>query len=364
VPRDGTSTIGFVGDWDQRGLPPVSPGSTDIQYRKHDGVWEIAEADIYLNASGYTWSAEPGKDTSLQAVLTHELGHALGLLHPCEPDGADGAPDCSTASAEEEATTMYPFYNAAQASLSEDDVNGICYLYPSKQDCAAGCGYHEMCVDGECRALCGEVVCAAEEACGFWGCEPKDGCLDRYCVGEACATSKDCGPLAQCLDGVCASGVAAWGDACEASSDCADAACVDKICQPVCLKDSECGTAGTCTAADDGGARGCVSSRSYEAGLRCRSGEDCTSGICIFTTNPAVCTAACTSSSQCAAGWSCDVVEGRQVCVPPSLSPGGGCSINPQYGVNISTAPLCWPAAFVGVLLAARRRRRHPGKRA
>ena len=44
---------------------------------------------------------------------------------------------------------MYSFYDVAQTSLADDDVAGICYLYPVGEGCGA-CARDETCVDGEC----------------------------------------------------------------------------------------------------------------------------------------------------------------------------------------------------------------------
>lgn len=328
--KDGTNTISWVDDWTGRGFPTLSPGTTVMQYRGHDDIWEIADADIYLDATSYDWTTGGTKGTSLQAVLTHELGHALGLLHPCEPNGDDGAPDCERASDAEQATTMYPFYSAGQTSLDGDDAAGICYLYPPAQECGQGCPRGEMCVEGECRATCRDAVCERGEVCGYWDCAAPDSCLDRYCIGAACKTTSDCGPLARCVDGACASGPAAWGDACGESSDCAQGACVDAVCQPDCSNDSDCGSVGSCHPTLDGRALGCKASRAYESGLHCAEGEDCKSGICIFTANPSVCTNECKTSDQCPERWSCGNVEGQQVCVPPTIRASGGCSITPN----------------------------------
>jgi hypothetical protein len=357
--KDGVNTISWVDDWKERGFPSVSPGSTVMQYHGHDGIWEIADADIYLDAVSYDWTTAEGKDTSVQAVLTHEVGHALGLLHPCEPDGDDAAPDCKLASPGEQATTMYPFYDAAQASLDDDDVAGICYLYPVEGACPSDCGKNEMCVEGECRAVCGSNVCAAEETCGFWGCVPPGGCAERYCASTACSTSTECGPLAECVDQVCKSGSVAWGDGCGKSSDCAQGACVDRICQPDCANEAECGT-GSCTPTSDGTAKGCTSSRAYERGMHCAVGEDCRSGICIFTANPSVCTDACTTSKECPETWSCRSVEGRDVCVPPTINASGGCTIAAPRGAlvaNSATDLLAW-MLLGGSLFAIQRRRK------
>jgi hypothetical protein len=357
--RDGKNTIAWVNDWTKRGFPKLAPGNTDMQYRGHDDAWEIAEADVYLDAADFDWTTADGKDTSVQAVLTHELGHALGLLHPCEDGGADGAPACEDAPSDVEASTMYPFYSASQASLEADDVAGICYLYPADTDCKQLCLARETCVEGECRAMCGDDICAAGDACGPWGCANAEGCLDRDCVGHSCAGEGSCGPLATCKKGMCVAGTVEWGDKCGKSSDCADGACVEGRCQPDCQSDDECGPLGSCEPSVDGPASGCTSSSAYGRGMHCAAGEDCRSGICLFTEHPALCTDECSSQSDCPRDWSCKTVDQREVCVPPTVEPSGGCTVG--RGRNFSdtgaNAPFGW-ICLATALLATRRLRR------
>ena len=189
--KDGVNTIAWIADWAKRGYPTQSPGYTDMQYHGHDGRWEIADADVLLDATGYDWTVEPDHDTSLQAVLTHELGHALGLLHPCELGGTDDAPDCSEASADDLASTMYPLYSVAQASLESDDLSGICYLYPAAGACIPDCGPDAACIDGECRVPCEDELCEAGEVCGYWGCAAEGSCTERDCNGQVCESEGD-----------------------------------------------------------------------------------------------------------------------------------------------------------------------------
>jgi hypothetical protein len=204
APGDGENGIQWVGSgWVDRGFDPTAPGLTDIEYAKGaDGAWTIVEADIYLNADTQRWVASgPSQEgrVDLDSVLTHETGHALGLLHPCEPHGADGAPDCSI-DWSFATTTMFPFYKASQSTLSPDDVAGVCFLYPSaacERDaggpgCSAGsdgrlpvgapCASADQCLGGHCLAGAAETpICT--QACGgpeaecpsSWTCQPVDG---------------------------------------------------------------------------------------------------------------------------------------------------------------------------------------------
>jgi len=205
-PGDGVNTIQWVPNWNERGFDPQAAGATDMQYLKDGGSWVIAEADVYLNGE-FKWTASGERTPGLRdvrAVVTHELGHVLGLLHPCEPGGAAGAPDCAT-SPDDANACMYPIYSFGQSQLSTDDVEGLCFLYPGPRCTAASCPEEllpmgatcrsgDACRDGFCLAAAGEEsVCT--RACGeslpkcpsFWSCEPASG--QRVCAPQALEVS-------------------------------------------------------------------------------------------------------------------------------------------------------------------------------
>lgn len=75
-------------------------GKTEVWYDTKTG--EIFEADIALNDRYYPFVGTGAVD--LTAVLTHEMGHALGLTHT-------GVEDAS----------LYPYYQSSQAALTCDD---------------------------------------------------------------------------------------------------------------------------------------------------------------------------------------------------------------------------------------------------
>src|SRR5204863_7528716 len=121
---------------------------TSVFSRRTTG--EILDADVEINAVDYQWgdlvsgpqSADDLHD--LQAALTHELGHLLGLGHTCVwddgvgppvfDDHGDRVPNCDGASPAILATTMFPEAlpgSTSQRKLSADEIRAVCEIYPA-----------------------------------------------------------------------------------------------------------------------------------------------------------------------------------------------------------------------------------------
>ena len=101
---------------------------TTVTYGVDDG--RIAEAYTEVNSAEHTLTTEEpppaGSDAyDLQAVLTHEAGHFLGLAH-----------------ATETTSIMYAYYQPGAIDLTPDDLDAICTVYPpqSSKGCACGVG--------------------------------------------------------------------------------------------------------------------------------------------------------------------------------------------------------------------------------
>ncbi len=98
---------------------------------------EIYDANIEINSNQYDFSDgdNGGSALDLNAVLTHEAGHFLGLSHS----------DLATA-------TMFGSYNPDMTTLEQDDMNGICQSLPpdrstSSDSCTPRHGF-----SGECSS--------------------------------------------------------------------------------------------------------------------------------------------------------------------------------------------------------------------
>jgi hypothetical protein len=114
----------------------------------------ILDADIELNGVNWTFTTDVSTATprfattiaDLENTLTHELGHVQGLGHTCWDhvkdtppldDQGHPIPDCNDTDLPESilATTMYPYPlmdgETSKRHLSQDDVNGVCQVYPN-----------------------------------------------------------------------------------------------------------------------------------------------------------------------------------------------------------------------------------------
>lgn len=100
---------------------------TTVTFNPETG--EIYDADMEINATQGNLSVGdpvPANGFDLQSVITHEAGHFYGLAH-------------ATAST----STMYAAYKAGTStlrSLSADDIEGMCAIYPSASERSATSG--------------------------------------------------------------------------------------------------------------------------------------------------------------------------------------------------------------------------------
>lgn len=165
VGRDNVNLIKFrdvswcrpaLGDDPPRCHADSAAGLTTAVYvddvrSKRDGA--IVDADIELNGVNFSISVDgqsegtAGCKAELANTLTHELGHLLGLEHPCrvgnDPERVDhtGArvPMCSMATGIPAITeaTMYNFQDCGERkkeSISQDEIEAICTIYPLAKD--------------------------------------------------------------------------------------------------------------------------------------------------------------------------------------------------------------------------------------
>lgn len=124
IAADGVNNVVFVtSGW------PGAPSQLALTYAYADvRTGTIVEADIALNAQHHLFSVDPEADSAydLVGLLTHELGHVLGLDHLEEQEHAVMFPGT-------------PRGRMAQRVLTPDDEEALLSLYEGALVHASGC---------------------------------------------------------------------------------------------------------------------------------------------------------------------------------------------------------------------------------
>lgn len=113
----------------------------------------IVDADIELNGASYSFATNGSLNaTDVENTLTHEIGHLMGLDHPCEDQGrtgddipkdnqANSIPLCNTIHSKDPASmralTMYNFAENGEVikrTPEQDDIDAVCATYPTAAD--------------------------------------------------------------------------------------------------------------------------------------------------------------------------------------------------------------------------------------
>jgi len=135
--------------------PNSTLGLTTVTFNAETG--EIYDADMEINTSARNLSTSdrvPANGFDLASVVTHEVGHFFGLAHATNPRA-----------------TMYASYkpgSTALRDLDDDDIDGICSIYP----------------DGATRIVSPEV--SADEVVTADACDPNP----RFGFTGECASPK------------------------------------------------------------------------------------------------------------------------------------------------------------------------------
>ncbi len=154
---------------------------TNVSYGTVFG--DIASADIEVNTAqhDFTFGDAPG-GTDFEAVVTHEIGHYIGLAHSTDP-----------------ASIMVPAYCQAGAAgrctdkkqgreLAQDDVDAVCALYPPTG--IAGVEYGEPtpagCDASGARGGSGAAALAGVVALGITRARRRTGCRSSASSARRC----------------------------------------------------------------------------------------------------------------------------------------------------------------------------------
>jgi hypothetical protein len=131
-------------DWKYRGIDGTL-AKTSVTYNDETG--EIYDADIEINTANNTVTItdDPAKvQYDLQSILTHEVGHFIGIAHSPDPGAVMFA--------------SYAPGSTAQRELHPDDIEAVCAIYPSTSEAPCNTeprgGFGPRCDDPEPETIC------------------------------------------------------------------------------------------------------------------------------------------------------------------------------------------------------------------
>lgn len=233
---------------------PMVLGSTGVEYDAETG--ELLAASVLLNGVDVPWSLEgaaPG-EWDVRGVIMHELGHAFGLAHtPVREAVMVGI-------------IPSPLSRAIQ-QVHDDDVLGVCFLYPCDESAEACARPTPPSAPGtrDAGGLC--APCVSDGECGA----ARDRCDGTYCL-RACSLMDPCPLGASCvrLEGVGTRQCVVDDARCERRTATACAPCSDEA--P--CAEGTCGEEGACLLS-------CSREVGCPAGFACIETSSHSEGVCL-----------------------------------------------------------------------------------
>ena len=317
VAQDGVNRITFL----ESNWPGGANGAGAFTVRYRDtgttpSHW--SETDIRINGEGYSWATDGQRDRiDIQGVVTHELGHLLGLAHSSIP-----------------MATMYFVTTRGfthNRTLHPDDQDGACFLYPqASMPCVR---------DAQCPLLDGT----------YGGAVTRQACVSGVCTegtvipGNACFNDMECNSSICAVDpvgppagepGVCAAACPPGGNTCGVGEFCNSGAAVEE-----CVPDRDCASAADCAAPTtqcrrtQDGRYSCVAP--CDDDTACSGGQRCVGWAVVTPHGYCASPGALPSGSACAHGGECASLRCTGAGVSPTCV--GGPVVPQDAGVTVDS---------------------------
>jgi uncharacterized protein (TIGR03382 family) len=298
-PENGIYIKFVESGWD----PTVGDAAAYAQTWKNWGG-SITNGVIVFNGVDLTWTTTEAQDyfsekSDVQGVATHEIGHCLGLDHSRYVD----------------ATMFFSGGSAELASLTQDDKDGLCYIYgsfSSGKPCDS-CKKDSQCANGYCLEYPDGYTYCGKNCTSDASCPDTFYCYDISGGNDQCAA----------FNGYCdqqGSNIP-LGIFCYGHETCESGLCLalpdTAYCSKECTSNTQCGTL-KCVAGY------CVKGGNTPLGGSCQTHMECASALCMAVSASAgECTQACKATSECPSGFGC--ISGY--CIKGGAKPyGAACS--------------------------------------